>query len=323
MKRTLWGTIGLVVIGMFMAPLCLSASFPRSGKPIMLNVPWAAGGSGDITARVIAAGLSKELGVPVQVENKGGAGSQVGLTEFVRTRPDGHSIALTSLPPTITTYLDPQRKALYSRKDFQPIALTVVDPTVVAVRTASPFKTLKDFLDASKANPGAVKVATGGIMADGHLGTLMLQKAANVKYAVITFDKGVTPAVTAIMGGHADAIILPLGSFTSLIKGNELRVLGIMDKQESKFAPGVKTVEAQGYAKVVMGSSRGFCAPAGTPKEVVDVLSAAIKRVLDRDEVKSKMDEMWLDRRYLDAADFSAYWGEQEEMLKPLIALSR
>jgi tripartite-type tricarboxylate transporter receptor subunit TctC len=323
MKRSTWILVGLVALGLALPAVGQAASYPRPGRPILFNVPWAAGGSGDITARIIAAGLSKELGATVQVENKAGAGSQVGLTEFVRTRPDGQTIALTSLPPTIAIYLDFQRKAAFSRKDFQPVALTVVDPTVVAVKTSSPFKSVKDLIDAAKAAPGKVKVATGGVMADGHLGTLMLQKAADVNFAVITFDGGVTPAVTAIMGGHADAIILPLGSFTSLIKGNEIRVLGLMDRQENKFIPGVKTVEAQGYKGVLMGSSRGIALPAGAPKEIMDTLSGAIKRVLDREDVKAKMDEMWLDRRYLDAAGFAAYWAEQEELLKPLISLAR
>ena len=325
MKRTvLWGIVVLVACSLVLPAIGTADSYPRPGRPIMFIVPWAAGGSGDITARIIAAGLAEELGVPVQVENKAGAGSQVGLTELVKSKkPDGQTIALTSLPPTISIYLDPQRKAVFSRKDFKPVALTVVDPTVVAVQASSPFKAVKDLVDAAKASPGKVRVATGGIMADGHLGTLMLQKAADVNFAVITFDGGVTPAITAIMGGHAEAIILPLGSFASLIKSNEIRVLGIMDRQESQFVPGVKTLEAQGYKGVLMGSSRGISVPAGTPKEVVDTLSAAIKRVLDKDGVKAKMNEMWLERRYMDAAGFGAYWVEQEELLKPLIKLAR
>lgn len=133
-----------------------TTDFPTKGKAITLTVPLPAGSSMDIAARVLAPMLEKDLGTPVQVVNKVGAGGQVGLTDLSLSKPDGYTIAAHALPATITMYLDVERKT-FNRGQLTSLALDNIEPVVISVKKESPFKTLKDAVDAAKANPQKVK----------------------------------------------------------------------------------------------------------------------------------------------------------------------
>ena len=296
-------------------------SYPEKGRAVMIIVPWAAGGSVDTTARLLAAPLEKDLGVPFQIVNKPGATGEVGLTELAKSKPDGYTIGLHSLPVSITVYLDPSRKATYSRKDFELIANQVTDVGAIAVRADSPYKHVKDLVDAARAKPEQIKIASTGPMSIADLTGAQLEKIASVKFAMVNFDSA-APATTAVLGGHVDAFIGTLGSFPSQVRSGELRVLGVMDRQESRFTPGVKTFPAQGY-DITFAMARGYAAPAGTPKPIIDILAQAIKRAMDTDELKKRMDEAMLPLDYKDPAQYSAYWDELEAQVKPLMELAR
>ncbi|MHB0869294.1 MAG: tripartite tricarboxylate transporter substrate binding protein [Chloroflexota bacterium] len=295
--------------------------FPQKGKPITLLVPWAAGGGNDVGARVLAPALEKELGTPVEVVNKTGAGSQVGITELVKSKPDGYVVGATALPATNTLYLDKERKAVFGRKDFQPLAMHVVDPGVIAVKADSPYKSVKELVEAAKANPEKVKVSSTGVMGSAHLAILQVEKVTGAKFAIVHFD-GFSPSLTALLGGHIDAQFGYAGEFLSQVKTGQVRLLGVMDKEPSKFFPEVKTLESQGY-QVYMASSRGWSVPVGTPKEVVDVLSGAIKKAMTAEEHKKKMDEMGLALRYMDPAELGKYWDEVDAQITPLMELAK
>lgn len=297
-------------------------SFPEKGKAITVLVHWAAGGSSDLGARLLAAGMEKELGTTVEVVNKAGAGGQIGYTALAQAKPDGYTIGSTNYPSAIITYLDPDRKATYSRKDFALLALHVVDPGVIAVKTDSPYKSVKDVIDAAKANPKKIRVSTTGLQSDEHFAILQLQQMTGAQFAIVHFAEGIAKAKAAFLGGHVDILVGNVGDTPELLKGGEIRVLGVMDPEESKFLSGVKTFEAQGY-KLFSSSSRGFSAPAGTPKEVVDILSGAMKKVIASEEHQKKMSEMGLTLRYMDPVQYESYWNEYEKMFKELLPLSK
>ncbi len=292
-------------------------NFPEKGKSVTIIVPFTAGGGTDVGARLLASAVEKELGTSVEVVNKTGAGSQVGITELVRSKPDGYTIAATNLPTTQTLYMDPERKAVFSRKDFAPLAVTVLDPGVIVVGKNSPYKTLKELIDAAKAKPEQVKASTTGIMTGPHLSILDTQKVTGAKFAIVHFE-GASQGTTALLGGHIDAQFGYVGDLLSQIKSGELRALAVLDKQPSPYIPDVKTAESQGYALTAY-NTRGWAAPGGTPKEVVDVLSNAIKRAATTPEMKKKMDEMGLASSFMDAAQFSAFWDKNDADLKPLV----
>jgi len=135
-----------------------AADFPQKGKAIQVLVGFAAGGSSDAGARILASGLEKELGASVLVVNKPGASGQIAYTALTQAKPDGYTLVNTNFPSSIISYLDPARKATYTRKSFEVLALHVIDPGLIAVKADSPHKTLKDLVEAAKANPKKVKI---------------------------------------------------------------------------------------------------------------------------------------------------------------------
>ncbi len=296
-------------------------AFPEKGKSITFIIPWAAGGPTDVGGRLLASGLEKELGVPVQVVNKEGAGSQVGISALAKAKPDGYTIGVTNLPSSITPYLDPSRGATYGRKDLLPVANHVWDPVTVGVTVNSPYKTLKDLVDAAKANPGGIKAAITGLQTENHLALLLFQKQAGIKFSIVTME-GTAQANPALLGGHVDVLFQSAGGFAPLIKGNQARLLGMMDTQESKFYPGVRTFEAQGY-NVNYASSRGISVPAGTPKEIVDVIAQAAKKAMDSEDMKKKLDESFFTQRYMGPEEYATYWDKFEAQTKELMSLAK
>ncbi len=296
--------------------------FPEKGKAITLIIPYAAGGSTDVGGRLLASAMEKELGTPVQVVNKAGAAGQVGMTELALSKPDGYTFGYTSFPPAIAIYLDPERKAAFARKDFQPLAMHVFDPGMVAVKAESPYKTAKDLIDLAKAKPDTVKITTTGIQSDDHFSVLQLERATGAKFAIVHFADGGAPAMASLLGDHTDAYMGNIGDVLTQTKSGKVRVLGIMDTEESKFLPGVKTMEAQGY-KVYSAAPRGLSVPGGTPMEIVNILSGAVKKAIDNPEHKSKMEESGLTLRYMSPAQYETYWSEYEAELKVLMPLAK
>ncbi len=291
-------------------------SFPEKGKTITIIVPFAAGGGGDITTRLIASGIEKDLGVPVQVVNKPGASSQVGATEALSAKPDGYTLVFSGAPTMMAPYLDPDRKATYGRKDFLQIANVNWDPMIVAVKSDSPHKTLKDVIDAARANPGKLNMASSGIGSEIHMAIYLLQKAANVKFNIVQLE-GTAGVNTALAGGHVDVSIQGTAAIVPLLKAGSVRLLGVMDKEENKLLPGVPTVESQGY-KIYWSITRGFSAPAGTPREIVDTIAGAIQRFMATDEFKKRNDELLVTAKFMGPDEYYRYWDEVEAIARPV-----
>jgi len=319
---TILAVVVCVLAGLFLSSPARAAGFPQKGKAVQMLVGFAAGGSTDVGARILASGLEKELGTAVVVVNKPGASSQIAYTALTQARPDGYTIGNTNFPSAVVSYLDPVRKATYTRKNFEPLALHVVDPGLFAVKAGSPFKTLREVIDAAKANPKKVTISTTGIQSDEHFAILQLQKMTGAQFAMVHFSQGSAPALTAILGGKIDVFCGNVGDLLGQFKSGEVRILGIMDNEETPFYPSVKTFEAQGY-RLYGSSSRGFSAPAGTPKEIVNILSGAIKKAVATDEHKKRMKEMGLTLRYLDPTQYTKYWDEYEATLKELLPLTK
>ncbi len=319
--RVLWMLALGAIFLLAMMHMAGAAEFPVKGKAINIIVGAAAGGPNDIAARLLAPGMQKELGTPVQVINRPGAGWQVGTTELTRSKPDGYTIGYAPNPTIIGLYLDPARKAVFGRKDFQMLGMHVVDPGAIAVRADSPYKTLKDLVDAAKANPGKIRASHNGIMGEDHLALLLFQKVAGIQFAVVAFDSSIN-SQTALLGGHIDVCFDNVGTFPAHVKSGAMRVLGIMDKQETPLYPGVKTFEAQGY-KIYSSSARGIVMPAGAPKEVIDILSGAIKKAIHDPEHQKKMADLAFPIRYMDPEEMAVFWDRMEADVKPLMALGR
>ncbi len=304
------------------APAASAATYPEKGKPITMQVFWDAGGSTDVGARLLAASMEKVLGTTITVVNKPGAGGQLGYTGLSQTKPDGYTFGTTNFPSAVISYLDPSRKATYTRKSFDQIGLMVIDPGMIAVRPDSPYKTLKDLVDAAKANPKKIRVSTTGLQSDEHFAMAQFQRLAGIQLALVHFPDGTAKAKAAWLGGNIDVLVSSAGDGATILKNGEGRILGVMDEAENPFLPGVPTFTSQGY-KLVFGSSRGFSLPAGAPKQVVDTLSNAMGKAVEDPDLKQKMLAQGLSLRYKNAQDYSKYWDDYETMLKDLIPLTK
>jgi tripartite-type tricarboxylate transporter receptor subunit TctC len=296
--------------------------YPIKGRTVTIIVPSTAGGGTDTAMRLLAPLLEKDLGVPVQIVNKPGASMQIGLSEVAAAKPDGHTLIASVLPTAASIYLDPERKATFTRKNLQPLALVYEAPFCVWVLAGSPFKTLKDVADAAKASPDKIKSGTTGYMSTGHFANIEFQRAAGVKMATVNFQGG-GPEITALLGGHIDVAFNSIGELLGHNKSGAIRILGVMDEQESGFLPGVKTLAAQGYTAGPIGSDIGLSSPAGLPKEIVDLLTTAVRKAMGDENFKKKMAEQGNTVRYLSPQDYAAHWDRVDARFKALIDIAK
>ena len=310
LKTVLGAALGLAIS----ASTALAQSFPD--KPINLMVAFPPGGSTDIGARIAAGIAEKIIGQPIVVVNKGGAGGQVGWTELARAKPDGYYIGFINLPATNTAYLDKDRQAIFDEKSFTPIINQVLDPGVIWVAAASPFKSLKDLIDAAKAKPGEIKAATTGILSDDHLAILMVEEAEpGAKFRVVHLAGG-APMLKETLGGNIDVSFDNVGSIVTQVKAGQVRALAVMDTERSKFFPDVPTTKELGYPKVISSSTRGIAGPKGMDPKVVGKLAEVFKKAMEDEEHQKKMEEVGLAVKIMTGDDYKKYYDEIHETAK-------
>lgn len=297
------------------------AQYPEKGRPITVIVPFAAGGPSDVGVRLLIPFLERDLGTSFQVVNKPGASTQTGVTELTRARPDGYTVALVPPPTTAMTYLDAERKAPYGRKDIQPVAGYTADANLVVVPANSPFKTLKDFVEAARARPKQIRFGTSGLMTSAHFAGIALEEVTGVRFAFVHFQ-GAAPEVAALLGGNLDAGINGILATMPHERAGAIRVLATMDSARTKFFPDAPTTREQGY-EVLSPVTFGFIAPGGTPLEIVDRLGQAISRAMEDPGLTRRLEEVALYPDYKDRAKFEAFWSEIEARTKSLLALAK
>jgi len=310
--------VGLLGGGSFVGAQTLD--YPT--KPIILQVPWPAGGSTDVGARIVASIAEKKMGQPIVVTNRVGAGSQIGLTETARQKPDGYSLGYASLPALNTIILDPERKALFSLNSLVFIINQVIDPGIIWAKGDSPYKTLKDLLDDARKRPGEIRAATTGILGDDHLAILMLEEAAKVNFRIVHFDGG-AQVFTAVLGGQVDVAFGNVGDIGPKLKGTPFRILLVMDPQRSKFIPDVPTTAELGFPKIISSSSRGMFGPAGIPAPILKKLQTVFLEAMKDPEHLEKMDKAGLAVKPLVGEEYKKYVYDLQERIAPLVEIAR
>jgi tripartite-type tricarboxylate transporter receptor subunit TctC len=248
-------------------------------KPIKLIVPFPPGGGTDIMSRVVAQKLGDMNKWTVVVDNRPGAGGNIGVEAAARSAPDGYTIVMgqtsnLAINPTLFKSLpyDPL-------KDLVPVALVGEGPIALAVRAESPYRTLADLIAAAKAKPGAVTMASPGNGTVAHLTGVRLMQATGVKFEHIPY-KGASAAIPDLLGGNVDFYLASVPSVASHVHSGKLRVLAVTSDKRSPIFPDVPTVGESGYKGFSAVTWFGILAPAGTPKAVVDKLNAAINKAL-------------------------------------------
>jgi tripartite-type tricarboxylate transporter receptor subunit TctC len=291
-------------------------------KPVSLMVAYPAGGSTDVGARILASIAEKDLGQPIVVLNKAGAGGQVGWTELARQKPDGYYIGFINLPATNTVILDPGRKAAFGIDSFTPIINQVLDPGVIYAKPEGPYKSFKDLIEDAQKRPGQLRAGTTGILSDDHLAILMLEEAAKVRFRIVHFD-GDSPQLTALLGGQIDVSFLNVGGIAPRVKAGQVRPLLVMDRERSKFYADVPTSVEMGYPSVISSSTRGIVGPKGVPEPIVHKLQVILKRAMENPEHMEKMDKAGLAVKIMMGDEYDKYILSLQERVKRLVKEAR
>ncbi|MDB5751369.1 MAG: protein bugT-like protein [Ramlibacter sp.] len=301
LRRTLFA-VGLVVAAGFAAA---QSSYP--GKPITMIVPFPPGGLADTVGRPVAEAMGRELGQPVVIENKGGAGGGIGMAQAARAAPDGYTILMAlssySVLPEADVVLG--RAQMYTFDALRPIARFTADPTVLAVRADAPWKTVKDFVEDAKKRPGAINYGSSGNYGTMHVPMEILAQNAGVKLTHVPFT-GAAPAIVALLGGQIEAISTGPATVLQHVKAGKIRVLGHWGNGRLGTMPDVPSLKDAGYdAEYAQWS--GLFVPAGTPEPVVQRLRAAARAAASDAKVKEVILNAGSPVLYQDTPDFERY----------------
>ncbi len=268
------------------APVAEPAAGDYPNQPIKLVVPWPPGGGVDTSARLIAKPLGDRLGRPIVVDNRAGAGGNIGTELAARAAPDGYNLLMGSISPNA---VNPH---LYSRlgfdpyKDFAPIVRVLSAPTVLVVPAHSPFKSVKDVVDAARAAPGKLNYGSAGVGSSQHLAAVQFLRTADIRMEHIPY-KGTAPAEADLVAGQVD-IMVDTMTCLPFIAAGRMRALAVSSKKRSSALPEIPTFEEAGVP-IELSSWYGLMAPAGTPRPIIDRLNAEANRVLASDEVRRKV----------------------------------
>src|ERR1700752_3244205 len=313
-KLTKCLSVAAVVLAALTGPATAQQDFPN--KPIQLMVAFPPGGSTDIAARVVASIAEKALGQPIVVVNRGGAGGQIGWTELVCQRPDGYYIGFINLPATNSVILDPERRAIFTEKDFTPILNQVLDPGGIWVRADSPYKTVQDLVDAAKKSPGTIRAATTGILSDDHLAILMTEEAApGAKFRIVHLDGGATQ-FKEIMGGNVDVAFDNVGSIVKRVQSGEVRALLVLDDVRSKFMPDVPISKEAGYPTVISNSTRGIAGPKGMQAPRAAHGAGVPKKAMEDPEHVKKLEDQGIAIKIMIGKEYEKYFAETHAKAK-------
>ena len=284
------------------------SAWSQAQRTIHLVAPFPPGGSVDILSRVLGEQISKAQGTTVLIENRPGAGASIAYDLVARAAPDGNTLVITANSLVINPLL---RKVTYDPlTSFEPVCLLASSPQVIVVNSASPWRTLADFVAAAHAKPGEITVATVGPGTTQHIGFEQLRHLAGLDVTYVPYSGG-APAITALLGGH---VYMVLGNYSEAVEqlnAGKLRALAATTRTRIPPLPDVPTVAESGYKDYEAEVWFGVAAPVKTPKETVAQLAAWFTAALQAPEVKSKLVNVGLYPVGVCGADFAEHIRRQ------------
>lgn len=301
--------------------LLATAAFgqPYPTQSIRMVVPWPAGGTTDVLARLLAQNLTTELGQTVFVENIGGSGGNIGTQKFVRTKPDGYTLLMASSStnaanPHLYKYL-----GFEPIKDFTPIALVAIVPSVMIVGADSPYKSVNDVLNADRAKPGKLFYASAGVGSSAHLAGELLKNLTKIT-STHTPYKGIGPAMIDIIAGRVDY------SFDTGVSGNiltgKVRPLAVAAPKRIEALPQVPTFEEFGIKGMYMNIWFGVAGPADMPKDLANRLNAAVNKSLTSGELPQRLKKLGSDAQLGTLDAFTKFWESELARYAGIVRLS-
>lgn len=302
-EKVFVGLISVIMAVVFIICPCVAQAETFPTKPVTLIVAYSAGGGSDLAARIVAKYTEKYLGQPIVVENRPGAGGQIGFTALSRAKPDGYTIGMLNVP-ALNMLAGVRENITYKPTDFEPLMNAILDPVVLAIPAKSDFKTLKDFIKFAKDNPEKLILGVDGPQTNAQLQPIIMEKALGIKIKYV-FYNGAAPAFTAAIGGHTFGTTPGASEAKQYVDSGQLRVLCVFSENRFPGLPDVPTFkEAAGIDISYIPSNRGFGVPSGTPADRKKIIEAAMKKAMNDPEFQAKAKEMGFPIFFEDAAAF-------------------
>ena len=300
-------------------PAIDGAQEPFPSRPITLVAPFPPGGVADLTARPVAAAMEKVLKNPVVVVNKTGAAGAVGMSFVANSKPDGYTLLLALSSISIIPEADKlfNRTPAYTMDQLVPIALISADPTILVVHADRPWKSVKEFVEDAKRRPGEISFSSSGIYGTLHMATEMLSHAAGITLKHVPYN-GAGPALTAILGGHVDALASGPAVVLPHIKAGTLRPLAGWGAERVAALPDLPTFKELGY-NIEFYIWAGVFAPRGMPEPVLKKLRDAVRQAVRDPDFTAAMAKLETPIAYRDAPEFQKFWDKDAKMLADAI----
>jgi tripartite-type tricarboxylate transporter receptor subunit TctC len=277
---------------------------PYPTRPIRFVIPFPPGGGNDILARLIGPKMAEGLGQPVVLENRPGAGGNVGTEQAAKSAPDGYTIVIASNQVTINPALN-DKLPFDIERDFAPVALVASVPMLLVINPSLPDKDLREFIADAKANPRKYNYGTPGSGTPQHLAFEVLNKMAGIEVTHVPY-KGTGPAIADLLGGQIQSAFATLASIEPHVRAGKVRALAVATPKRSPLLPNVPTVAEAGVPGYDVALWYSVLAPAKTPKPVVNRLAEEIRNAVSSTEIREKLLQQGFERNYLGPAELEA-----------------
>ena len=288
----MWFT-AILCTGAFAQTTSSGAAKAYPAKPIRLIVPFPAGASSDVVGRMLAQKMAEQMGEQVISDNRAGAGGNLGIAAAAKSAPDGYTIviATASIAVSPSLYLNPGYDAM---KDLAPIARLTSIPNVLLVHPSVPAKTLRQFIDLARKHPGKLNFGSGGAGTTNHLANELLKHLEKIDMVHVPY-KGVTQAMSSMIGGEVDEVIMPVSTALAQIRAGKVRPLAVLTEKRIPALPDVPTGIEAGVAGFTMPLWYGMFAPAATPRDIVSRLSRELITALGTAELRERLTALGVD----------------------------
>ena len=274
-----------IILALIASHAALAQTYPA--KPVRVVVPFPPGGGTDIVARTVTPKMAEILGQPFVIENRAGAGGNIGTEAVAKSPADGYTLLVASASTAINTTLVPNLSWDFQR-DFAPVVLMVVNNHLLAAHPSVPANNVRELLALAKAKPGQVTYASYGPGSSAHLTAELFKLMAGVDLLHIPY-KGAAPAVNDLLGGQVNIVFADVAAMLSHLKSGKLKALGIGSAKRFEGLPEVPTIAESGVPGFEAGGFLGLVAPAGTPPAVIQALNGAAQKSLAQPEVRDRL----------------------------------
>ncbi|CAN7771695.1 tripartite tricarboxylate transporter substrate binding protein [Variovorax sp. LjRoot290] len=303
-------SIHTLALGLFFAAGSAAAAFPE--KPVTLIVPFPAGGATDAMARFTANRLSKEIGQPVVVDNRGGAGGTIAAEAVLAAPKDGYTIFFTT---TGTMAINPYiyKKLRYNpTSDFEPVGNVASASNVLVVHPSVKANTVQELIALVKANPGRLTYASAGVGASSHLSGALFERMTGTQMLHVPY-KGSAPALTDFLAGRVDMMFDTASTHAPHVKADKIRALAVTSTRKSPAFPGVPSIAEAGVPNYDVTIWFGVAAPAGVPKAALDRLSGALEKALQAPDTKASLAEVGAEPLYMGPAEYKRFIASENQ----------